>query len=193
MRRPALPARTANIPANVDPFLDGARAGAGGRPRHRQVAHCGVPDAPPVIALTRQPIGHRRKATNFSFKASDDYGVAGARAVPNRMAVTASRWWPNLPLPRTVGRKVDQTSYVDLTSHPYAGLTVEGHLEARDAIGQKGLSAPFTFRLPARIFTDPLARALIEQRQHLATADAAGRKSRAADAGCAHHRAGPFL
>ena len=53
---------------------------------------------------------------------------------------------------------------------------VEGRLEARDAIGQKGMSAPFSFRLPARVFTDPLARALIEQRQHLATADAAGRK-----------------
>ena len=53
---------------------------------------------------------------------------------------------------------------------------VEGRLEARDAIGQMGTSAPFTFQLPARVFTDPLARALIEQRQHLATADAAGRK-----------------
>ena len=53
---------------------------------------------------------------------------------------------------------------------------VDGHLEARDAIGQKGVSAPVTFQLPARVFTDPLARALIEQRQHLATSDAAGRK-----------------
>ena len=47
-------------------------------------------------------------------------------------------------------------------------------LEARDAVGQVGRSAPFTFRLPARVFTDPLARALIEQRQNLATGDARG-------------------
>jgi hypothetical protein len=54
---------------------------------------------------------------------------------------------------------------------------VDGRLEALDATGQKGESAPFSFRLPARVFTDPLARALIEQRQHLATSDAAGRKT----------------
>ena len=64
-----------------------------------------------------------------------------------------------LPLPESAARHVEQNSYVDLTSHPYAGLIVEGRLEARDAIGQKGVSAPFTFRLPARIFTDPLGYA----------------------------------
>ncbi len=42
---------------------------------------------------------------------------------------------------------------------------VDVHLEARDAIGQKGVSKTVSFRLPARVFTDPLARALVEQRQ----------------------------
>jgi hypothetical protein len=53
---------------------------------------------------------------------------------------------------------------------------VDARLEARDATGQTGLSAPVTFKLPARVFTDPLARALVEQRQHLATSDAAGKR-----------------
>src|SRR5690606_28683853 len=69
-----------------------------------------------------------------------------------------------------------QDSFVDLTAHPYAGMMVQARLEARDAIGQKSLSAPVTFRLPARVFTDPLARALIEQRQLLATTDRAQRR-----------------
>ena len=67
-------------------------------------------------------------------------------------------------------------SFADLTAHPYAGLLVDAHLEARDGAGQIGKSRTITFRLPARVFTDPLARALIEQRQNLATSDAAGRR-----------------
>ena len=70
-----------------------------------------------------------------------------------------------------------QTNFADLTAHPYAGLLVDAHLEARDGAGQVGKSRTVTFRLPARVFTDPLARALIEQRQNLATStDAASRK-----------------
>jgi uncharacterized protein (TIGR02302 family) len=133
-------------------------------------------DTVPVITLTATPSATEHKATKFAFKGSDDYGIAHVRAVLVPKGRHGKPLVTELPLPESSARKVDQTSYVDLTSHPYAGLMVEGHLEARDAIGQKGVSAPVTFRLPARIFTDPLARALVEQRQNLATSDAAGRK-----------------
>ena len=123
-----------------------------------------------------RPIAHRQRATKFAFKGDDDYGIASVRAVLMPKGGHGKPLVVELPLPQANVRHVDQNSYVDLTGHPYAGLMVQGRLEARDAIGQKGMSAPFTFRLPARIFTDPLARALIEQRQHLATSDAAGRK-----------------
>src|SRR5438067_4638236 len=139
-----------------------------------------APDTAPVITLAAKPSATAQKATKFAFKGSDDYGIAHVRAVMQPVKIPGgSHGKPlvaEMPLPESAARKVDQSSYVDLTSHPYAGLTVEGRLEARDAIGQKGESASFTFQLPARIFTDPLARALIEQRQHLATSDAAGRK-----------------
>ncbi|HEY2008518.1 MAG TPA: DUF4175 family protein [Rhizomicrobium sp.] len=139
-----------------------------------------VPDMAPTISLSAKPSATEQKATKFSFKAHDDYGVASARAVLRPLKTSGGGHGKplvaELPLPESSARDVDQTSYIDLTSHPYAGLVVEGRLEARDAIGQVGTSAPFTFRIPARVFTDPLARALIEQRQHLATTDAAGRK-----------------
>jgi uncharacterized protein (TIGR02302 family) len=135
-----------------------------------------VPDAAPVIALTAPPGTTEQKATKFSFKGSDDYGIASIRVVIEPQAGHGKPLVAELPLPEAFARTVEQTSYVDLTSHPYAGLMVQAHLEARDAIGQKGMSAPFSFRLPARVFTDPLARALVEQRQRLATADANGRK-----------------
>ena len=133
-----------------------------------------VPDAVPTITLTAKPSVTEQKATKFAFKGSDDYGIANVHAV-----LTPKHGKPlvaDLPLPSANAQTLTQESYVDLTSHPYAGLMVTGHLEARDAIGQVGKSADFQFRLPARVFTDPLARALIEQRQQLATSDAAGRK-----------------
>ncbi len=136
-----------------------------------------VPDALPSITLTATPSRTEQLATKFAFKGSDDYGLATVQAVivpKNRK--TARPLVADLPLPSQSEKSVTQTSFVDLTSHPYAGLMVEGRLEARDAIGQKGVSRTVSFRLPARVFTDPLARALIEQRQRLATSDAEGRR-----------------
>jgi uncharacterized protein (TIGR02302 family) len=136
-----------------------------------------VPDLVPFVALTGTPTATEQKATAFSFKASDDYGVASVRAVLAPKGGHGKPLVTDLPLPDAGARKIDETSYVDLTGHPYAGLMVEGRLEARDATGQVGVSVPFTFRLPSRVFIDPLARALVEQRQNLATSDVAGRKT----------------
>ncbi|MCX7280467.1 MAG: DUF4175 family protein [Alphaproteobacteria bacterium] len=135
-----------------------------------------VADAVPTIALTATPSPTEQKATKFIFKSSDDYGIAKVRAVLTPQRGQGKPLVVELPLPESNAKAIDQNSYVDLTGHPYAGLTVTGYLEARDAIGQTGVSAPVAFKLPARVFTDSLARALIEQRQQLATSDAAGRK-----------------
>ncbi len=133
-------------------------------------------DTVPVIVMTAKPSRTEQLATKFAFKADDDYGVAKVTAVLMPKGGHGKPLVVELPLPEAA-RHVAQNSFVDLTGHPYAGLMVDGRLEARDAIGQKGMSAPFSFRLPARVFTDPLARALVEQRQNLATFDAAGRKT----------------
>jgi uncharacterized protein (TIGR02302 family) len=135
-----------------------------------------VVDAPPTIALTAKPSRTEQLATKFAFKSDDDYGIAKVRAILRPKNGHGKPLVVELPLPEANAKHVDQNSFVDLTGHPYAGLVVNGRLEARDATGQKGETAPFTFQLPARVFTDPLARALIEQRQHLATADAQERK-----------------
>jgi len=124
-----------------------------------------IADAAPKIAFVGLPRRTEHDAVNFHFKGSDDYGVTGVSVIlvphgrANAPAVT-------VPLDGG-GKSFDQTTYVDLTANPYAGLSVDARLEARDGAGNKTLSAPVTFLLPARIFTDPLARALIEQRQNL--------------------------
>lgn len=135
-----------------------------------------IPDRVPVIVFTQPPSVTERDAVKFAFKAIDDYGVVSARVVIRPHGKQAAPLIVDLPL--APAKTVDQTSYSDLTGHPYAGLTVDAHLEARDGAGQIGMSKTVTFRLPERVFTDPLARALIEQRQALATSvDRAGRRA----------------
>ncbi|MFN5411191.1 TIGR02302 family protein, partial [Bradyrhizobium sp.] len=56
----------------------------------------------------------------------------------------------------------------DLSEDPYAGADVAITLTAKDEAGNEGKSEPFETKLPERLFTKPLARALIEQRRVLA-------------------------
>jgi uncharacterized protein (TIGR02302 family) len=55
-----------------------------------------------------------------------------------------------------------------MADHPWAGVDVLMTLRARDEAGNEGQSEPFELRLPERVFTKPVARALIEQRRNLA-------------------------
>lgn len=87
-----------------------------------------------------------------------------------------------LPSPRVTEAEAEFT-YKDLTSHPWAGLQVAITLAAFDEAGQEGLSGTRIMRLPQRRFTNPVARAVIEQRQRLARKpDDAPRVARALNA-----------
>ncbi|HUO89268.1 MAG TPA: TIGR02302 family protein [Rhizomicrobium sp.] len=127
-----------------------------------------IPDKPPTIAFTAPPGRTQHAALRLSYKAGDDYGVMAVRAI---IAPHKRKGKPiviDLSLPSSA-RSVNETSYQDLTAHPYAGLEVDITLQAVDGAGQVASTRPATFNLPARVFTNPLARALIEQRQALAT------------------------
>ncbi|MGE0613353.1 MAG: TIGR02302 family protein, partial [Hyphomicrobiales bacterium] len=88
-----------------------------------------------------------------------------------------------LTLPRVNAKIGESRMYKDLTAHPGAGLPVRMVVVARDQAGQDGESEPASFILPARKFTKPLAKALIEQRRRLVRAPAEQDKvARALDA-----------
>lgn len=133
-----------------------------------------VPDKPPLIAYSEPPGTGAREALRLAYKASDDYGVvkteaqislSGQNAVPGKGTAALVI---DLPLPPNT-KKFSQAVTRDLTAHPYAGMKVAIRLVATDAAGQKGMSAPQFMVLPERLFTHPLARALIEQRKVLAS------------------------
>src|SRR5581483_403586 len=151
-----------------------------GQPQWRFAA---TPDRPPTISLAKDPERQARGSLQMSYKIEDDYGVSEARAqfasrptdAPQgaEQAAQAPRPLfqpPQFPLvlPNARTRNGVGQTVKDLTEDPYAGADVTLTLTAKDEAGNEGKSEPFSMKLPERLFTKPLARALIEQRRILA-------------------------
>lgn len=132
-------------------------------------------DQNPVIAFASPPARTEHDALKLAFTAGDDWGVTSVHAIITPHGRYGKPLIVDLPLDSTSAKTLSQTSFRDLTAEPYAGLDVDIVLRATDGAGQSGDSKSARFTLPARIFTTPLARALIEQRQILATGDVRAR------------------
>jgi uncharacterized protein (TIGR02302 family) len=128
-----------------------------------------IPDHPPSVAFVKPPEATVRQALRIDYQAGDDYGVERVKAVIRRQSGTpGAKIEIELPLPGLHLKQAKATSYHDLTPHPWAGLPVEIRLVATDALGQTGESEPVRIKLPERVFTNPIARAIIDQRRELA-------------------------
>lgn len=127
-----------------------------------------VPDLPPSITFATPPKKQAHDQLKIEYSAADDYGVESAKAVIKRVDGPADELMQlDLPLPGLHLKDAKNASFFDLTPHPWAGLPVEIHLEAVDALNQTGKSETVTVTLPERIFHHPFAKALIEQRKEL--------------------------
>jgi uncharacterized protein (TIGR02302 family) len=147
-----------------------------GQPQWRFTA---TPDRAPTISLAKDPERQARGSLQMSYKIEDDYGVTEARAHfavrPGDAAKAANEPRAlfeapqfSLVLPNARTRNGVGQTVKDLSEDPYAGADVTLTLSARDEAGNEGRSEPFNMRLPERLFTKPVARALIEQRRILA-------------------------
>ncbi|MGB6906412.1 MAG: TIGR02302 family protein [Methyloceanibacter sp.] len=145
-----------------------------------------IADEAPHIGLLGNPTTTPRAALRFSYRASDDYGVASAEARFDLIDAAGAvaplpqldggkpeadplREAPVMPLqlPRSNAKQIEGNASQDLTAHPWAGLKVRMTLAARDQAGQAGTSEGYEFILPERKFTKPLAKAVVEQRKKL--------------------------
>jgi len=130
-----------------------------------------VPDHKPIITFAKPPSRTSRMALRLDYKASDDYGVEGVKAIihraddPQGEALTL-----DLPLPGQHLADAQSSSYHDLTAHLWAGMPVDIELQASDALGQIGESEIVRTVLPERQFHNPIAKAIIEQRKQLTLA-----------------------
>jgi uncharacterized protein (TIGR02302 family) len=150
-----------------------------------QWAFAATPDRPPTIALAKDPERQARGALQLAYKIEDDYGVTAAEAqfaprpadpkgdakdADPRNAARPLFQPPQFPLvlPNARTRNGVGQTVKDLSEDPYAGADVTLTLTAKDEAGNEAKSEAFNMRLPERLFTKPLARALIEQRRILA-------------------------
>ena len=130
-----------------------------------------APDAPPEVGIEDPVETDKQDRLVVTFDASDDYGVDrlvlemvelqdGMSAETAFDGAVATAETDAGAFKAVEGR----TLKLDLTRHPLAGRKVIGRLVAIDGAGQRGLSAPVYFTVPDKIFVEPLAKAIAEQR-----------------------------
>lgn len=134
-----------------------------------------LPDNAPTVAMIGEPQRAVNGTLTLQYTIDDDYGAVSAQtgfALLEDGGEHARPLYeaPEMPLslPRRRADPPAARTSRDLTVHPWAGLAVEMELTATDAAGQTGSSEPYRMRLPERIFTNPLAKAVVEQRRILA-------------------------
>jgi uncharacterized protein (TIGR02302 family) len=144
-----------------------------------------LPDLKPSIAFAKDPQAGPRNALVLAYRMEDDYGVKEAEAVfaplppepplfPRPGATPPKLAQPLVPPPEVKlslpagGKSGAAQTSKDLVAHPWAGARVSVTLKARDEAGNEGVSETRTLRLPARTFSKPLARALVDERRRLA-------------------------
>ena len=127
-----------------------------------------VADRAPSVAFTETPEADKRDRLNLQYDLEDDYGVEtlelelevlvdeGVQPLaPERVEIAL----------RGPARSAEaQSQPLDLTRHRWAGRKVRGTLIATDGAGQLARSEPAWFTVPDRIFIEPLAKAVAEQR-----------------------------
>ncbi|MBX3571855.1 MAG: TIGR02302 family protein [Mesorhizobium sp.] len=145
-----------------------------------------VPDTSPGISFIGEPKRAVNGTLELAYRIQDDYGAVSGKAEFEMLEPQASDARPlydkpdmPLSLPRKAAKDGAAKTSRDLTEHVWAGVPVRATLTATDAAGQVARSEAKEFRMPERPFTNPLARALVEQRRILALD--ANRKDRVLD------------
>ncbi|MFN3212681.1 MAG: DUF4175 domain-containing protein [Henriciella sp.] len=122
------------------------------------------PDAPPEVQFVDLPVLGEGDRTEFSWTASDDYGVSklelaikpdGEAREPDLVPVELGGVSP---------REVEDESKLDLTRNRWAGARVEVWLIATDGAGQTATSDIHRFKLPEKLLLQPLAKAIQDVR-----------------------------
>lgn len=131
-------------------------------------------DHAPKVAFTEPPSVTDRKSVRLSYEASDDYGVASVVAhIAPRVSMPHADAKPvDIVLASPDTKDLKRVSFEDLTAYPWAGSPVQIQLVVTDVAGHTTQTEPIDFTVPARVFMNPVARALIEERIKLRSSPA---------------------
>ncbi len=129
-----------------------------------------VPDGAPKIAFAETPGATQRGVLRIDYEASDDHGLTSVvLEFKGHQIADTTVHERGLSEPASLPTELKSSSFLDLTAHRLAGLPVQMTLKAQDRLDQEGRSEPLIITLPERVFTHPLAKAVIQQRKRLVT------------------------
>jgi len=141
-----------------------------------------IADRPPAVGFVEGPVASDDARLAFTLVTEDDYGIVSGRLVmridpdqerpldaPPFDAATLSET-RIIDLDGVTGPPGERQSILDLQADPWAGLAVLAKVVVADGAGQTGETGEASVTLPARRFFNPLAKAVLEQRQTLAVA-----------------------
>ncbi|MBY0610611.1 MAG: TIGR02302 family protein [Beijerinckiaceae bacterium] len=136
-----------------------------------------IPDLVPRVEILGTERTAKGDGLTLRYRVEDDYGIVSGESVfeplpstqptkdgkPRRTLGEA----PKLPLsvPATSGTPAEGEASADLSEHPWAGAKVRLQLKVKDDLGQVGVSQPVEVVIPQKPFSEPLAKALVEQRR----------------------------
>ncbi len=130
-------------------------------------------DLPPGVDILDTPEADKRDRLVFAYGLTDDFGVETLELemsllhddTQTETAFDDITIRADIPLPGSRQTKVERAkAALDLSKTRYAGQKVIGRLVATDGAGQTGVSEAIWFTVPDKIFVEPLAKAVAEQR-----------------------------
>jgi hypothetical protein len=130
-------------------------------------------DLPPTVDIVDEPEVDKRDRLVLAYGLIDDFGVdtlelemsllSDKTDIENAFDEVTVR--ADIPLYGSRLTNVERAkAALDLSKTRYAGRKVIGRLVATDGAGQVGVSDPVWFTVPDKIFVEPLAKAIAEQR-----------------------------
>jgi uncharacterized protein (TIGR02302 family) len=142
---------------------------------HSEWAFSVLPDQAPSIRFTKEPSSAVNGTMELAYEIKDDYGAASAQAKVEQIQPPAKDARPlfaapeiPLSLPKRGANGGETKTTKDMTEHVWAGSEIRITLLAVDDAKQEARSETKTWVMPERPFSNPLARALVEQRRVLA-------------------------
>ncbi|PYG29559.1 TIGR02302 family protein [Pelagimonas varians] len=140
-----------------------------------------IPDTTPIIERTGEIEVAYDGAAQIPFSVRDDFDVVGGKALISLDLDAVDRRYGrarepevrdviDVPLPLPISGNRSEFSEAlggNFSLHPWANLPVRLELSIEDARGQIARTLPEPIALPGRRFFDPMAAAIIEQRQAL--------------------------
>jgi len=148
-----------------------------------------IEDREPSIRFINDPSTSDEGGLTISVAIDDDYGITASML---KIKLDPSQKRPldapafdasslsetrSIPLDNITGRVGERTFDINLQADRWAGLQVIGKLIVFDAAEQKASTQEVVFSIPERAFFNPLAKAVIEQRQTLSVAPSQWRRA----------------